>query len=233
LRPWVRLPQINASGRSVSRILSSESLKFTPRRLHPCLLASAIIHLCSLPETQAERAAPSSLLDLAPDGGYLAAHITANAGGLLRRLFTMTGARQSCPEFVAESRRSTSRPRLFFSVALSDRFLRPGISPAPCPAEYGLSSTLRNGEPRSPNRPEACSSYTRDKAASTPRSVLRLTVFSLPTQNREWQSSRMACFASEARLRTLRDGLAGLFNVKLSRKIRSRGESWSRPRGSS
>jgi hypothetical protein len=32
-----------------------------------------------------------------------------------------------------------SRPS--FSVALSDRFLRPGISPAPRPVEYGLSST--------------------------------------------------------------------------------------------
>ena len=159
---------MSASGRSVSRILSSESHKFTPRRLHPCRLASAIIHLCSLPETQAERATPSSLLDLAPDGGYLAAHIAVNAGGLLHRLFTMTGARQCCPEFVAESRGSISRPRLLFSVALSDRFLRPGISPAPCPAEYGLSSTLPEGEPRSPNRPEASSSYSRGRASSTP-----------------------------------------------------------------
>ena len=60
-------------------------------RLRPCLLASAIIHLGGLPETQSERAAPSSLLDLAPGGGCLAVHITVSAGGLLRRLFTMTG----------------------------------------------------------------------------------------------------------------------------------------------
>ena len=37
-----------------------------------------------------ERAAPLPLFDLAPDGGCLAARIAANAGGLLRRLFTMT-----------------------------------------------------------------------------------------------------------------------------------------------
>lgn len=30
-----------------------------------------------------------SLLDLAPDGGYLAVCIAANAGGLLHRLFTI------------------------------------------------------------------------------------------------------------------------------------------------
>lgn len=81
----------DASGRSVSRILSSESHRFTPQGLRPCLLASAIIYLCGLPETQMERAAPSPLFDLAPDGGCLAARITADAGGLLRRLFIMTG----------------------------------------------------------------------------------------------------------------------------------------------
>ena len=32
----------------------------------------------------------SSLLGLAPGGGYLATHITADAGGLLRHLFTIT-----------------------------------------------------------------------------------------------------------------------------------------------
>ena len=33
------------------------------------------------------------LLCLAPDGGYLAIHITANAGGLLHHLFTITTRR--------------------------------------------------------------------------------------------------------------------------------------------
>ena len=37
----------------------------------------------------------SSLLGLAPGGGYLATHITARAGGLLHHLFTIT-AKGSC-----------------------------------------------------------------------------------------------------------------------------------------
>jgi hypothetical protein len=91
------LPEDDASGRSVSRILSGELPRFTPQWLHPCLLASAIIYLCGLPETRTERAAPSSLFDLAPDGGCLATHITVCAGGLLHRLFTMTGTHNSHP----------------------------------------------------------------------------------------------------------------------------------------
>ena len=133
-----------ASGRSVSRILSSKSHRFTPRRRHPCSLAWAIISLGSLPETQVERAAPSSLFDLAPDGGCLAAHIAVDAGGLLHRLFIIT-AREAV----------TPLARQFFSVARSDRSLRPGISPAPCPVECGLSSTPRMEKSRSPDRPEA------------------------------------------------------------------------------
>jgi len=43
-----------------------------------------------------ERAAPLSLLDLAPDGGCLAAHIAVNAGGLLRHLFTLTACAATC-----------------------------------------------------------------------------------------------------------------------------------------
>jgi hypothetical protein len=38
-----------------------------------------------------------SLLGLAPDGGYLAIRITANAGGLLRHLFTITEIRTGEP----------------------------------------------------------------------------------------------------------------------------------------
>lgn len=64
------------------------------RGFHPCSQAWAIISLCSPPETQMERAAPSSLFDLAPGGGCLAACIAADAGGLLRRLFTITGQTQ-------------------------------------------------------------------------------------------------------------------------------------------
>ena len=83
-----------ASGRSISRILSRME------KIHPW----AIIYLddtspCrsgSLPGTIRRRAAScrpktnSSLLGLAPDGGYLAAHITMCAGGLLHHLFTIT-----------------------------------------------------------------------------------------------------------------------------------------------
>ena len=146
----------SASGRSVSRILSGESRRFTPRGFHPCSLASAIISLCSLPETLEERAAPSSLFDLAPDGGCLAARIAADAGGLLHHLFTIAAFGTAMP-----------LARQFLSVARSDRLFRPGISPAPCPAEYGLSSTPHVGKPRSPDRPEATASYTGGSRAST------------------------------------------------------------------
>ncbi len=64
-----------------------------------------------------------SLLDLAPNGGCLAARITTNAGGLLRHLFTLTPIQER-----------------YVSVALSSRFPRSGISPAFCPMECGLSS---------------------------------------------------------------------------------------------
>jgi hypothetical protein len=75
----------------------------------------------------------SSLLGLAPGGGYLAVHITADAGGPLHHLFTITPmlAHGGC----------------FFSVALirqvnvSRRFPRPGCYPTPCSMECGLSST--------------------------------------------------------------------------------------------
>lgn len=59
-------------------------------RLRPGPRAWAIISLCSLPETDNEASSLSSLLGLAPGGGYLAARITADAGGLLHRLFTVT-----------------------------------------------------------------------------------------------------------------------------------------------
>ena len=45
---------------------------------------------CSLPGTKARRAASSSLLGLAPDGGCLATDVTTRAGGLLHHLFTIT-----------------------------------------------------------------------------------------------------------------------------------------------
>jgi hypothetical protein len=75
----------------------------------------------------------SSLLGLAPGGGYLAIRITADAGGLLHHLFTIT----LTPCGVS---------RLFVSVALvrqvssSRRVPRPGCYPTPCSVECGLSS---------------------------------------------------------------------------------------------
>jgi hypothetical protein len=75
----------------------------------------------------------SSLLGLAPDGGYLAIHITADAGGLLHHLFTIT----LTPCGVSW---------LFVSVALvrqvssSRRVPRPGCYPTSCSVECGLSS---------------------------------------------------------------------------------------------
>jgi hypothetical protein len=77
------------------------------------------------------------LLDLAPDGGYLAVDIAAHAGGLLHHLFTLT-----CHHPVAL--RSVS-------VARSGRLPRPGSYPAPCPMECGLSSIVFL--PRSSGRP--------------------------------------------------------------------------------
>jgi hypothetical protein len=98
---------MSASGRSVNAFCQ-QSHKVACGA-SSCLLASAI-SLCSLPETQKERAAPSSLFDLAPDGGCLAAHIAADAGGLLHRLFTMTGA----SVLRSSERRSVSRLQRVF-----------------------------------------------------------------------------------------------------------------------
>ncbi len=55
----------------------------------------AIIYLCSLPEMP-RVGSSSSLLGFASDGGYLAACIAANTGGLLHHLFTMTLKRATC-----------------------------------------------------------------------------------------------------------------------------------------
>ena len=95
----------------------------------------------------------SSLLGLAPGGGYLATHITARAGGLLHHLFTITprerGAVCFCGPYPAGLRLTalfpsqsdgTSPPRV-----LSDAVL------------YGVRTFLDpvNAGPRLPNQPEA------------------------------------------------------------------------------
>src|SRR5512134_2126975 len=87
----------------------------------------------------------SSLLGLAPGGGYLAIHITADAGGLLHHLFTIT---YLTPPFghPSPSGRGDGGEGLFVSVALirqvssSRRVPRPGCYPTPCSMECGLSS---------------------------------------------------------------------------------------------
>jgi hypothetical protein len=157
-----RRPVCGLAGRADQRRLRSACKPHSVRRvaqvytvrLRPCLLASAIIHLGGLPETQSERAAPSSLLDLAPGGGCLAVHITVSAGGLLRRLFTMTGpmspARISFPS-------NPTRPRCpavvfcgpIRQISPSRDF--PGV--VPCGVRTFLDSP--NREPRSLGRPEA------------------------------------------------------------------------------
>jgi len=63
------------------------------------------------------------LFDLAPEGGCLAAGITASAGGLLHRLFTLTRSRV---RYVSVARSRSSR--------LSRGYL------ASCSVVYGLSS---------------------------------------------------------------------------------------------
>jgi len=101
-----------ASGQPISRILSSAE---APGRSSICAVDPGLTEASNL----------SSLLDLAPDGGYQAARITANAGGLLHHLFTLTA-----PCGVA----------VCFLWPLSGRLPRPGVSPASRSLECGLSS---------------------------------------------------------------------------------------------
>ena len=73
----------------------------------------------------------SSLLGLAPSGGYLATHITARAGGPLHHLFTLTAPCGAAVCFCGP----------FRQVHASRRFPRPGCYPTLCSMECGLSST--------------------------------------------------------------------------------------------
>ncbi len=132
-----------ASGRPISRILSDEGWSvYAPKSSFPTLHLDG--HLSVQPTRNSNDASSVlSLLGLAPSGGYLAACIAADAGGLLHRLCTMTALR-----------------RLSISVALSGKLPHPGVSPVPCSMECGLSSTLRqSAKPRPSGRPEAFLSY--------------------------------------------------------------------------
>jgi len=68
---------------------------------------------------------------------------------------------------------SPSPFRLFVSVALSGRLLRPGVSPAPCPAQRGLSSTGKR-PPRSSSQPEQIN-YTLCLKSDKNRCIIFLT----------------------------------------------------------
>jgi hypothetical protein len=137
-----------SSGRLISRILSG--VWFIPVYTWPFAEARAWAssrtarlcdHLSEQPTQDSNEAGSLlSLLGLAPGGGCLATRITADAGGLLHHLFTITSAQgRGC----------------LFLWPCSGRLPRPGLSPAPCRMECGLSSTLcLHIRPRPPGQPE-------------------------------------------------------------------------------
>ena len=94
----------------------------------------------------------SSLLGLAPGGGYLAARITARAGGLLHHLFTITTP--TCP-------RRVEGVAVFFCGPFPAGFaaVRRSEFPAPLLSDavlYGVRTFLDpvNAGPRLPDQPE-------------------------------------------------------------------------------
>lgn len=143
----------NTSGRSISRILSSTTClgdHLSGRHVatpldaaYPGLAPSRWrVHIWRRAISRRPRTT-SSLLGLAPGGGYLATHITARAGGLLHHLFTLTTLTPSpLPgEEGSQGERATCFCGPFRQVHASRRFPRPGCYPTPCSMECGLSST--------------------------------------------------------------------------------------------
>jgi hypothetical protein len=94
-----------------------------------------------------EASSLSSLLDLAPSGGCLAARIAAGAGGLLRHLFTIT---------VTGSLFSVA---LFRQVSSEREVPRPGYYPTPCSMECRLSSIPLARDRDRPTGPRSIGSY--------------------------------------------------------------------------
>ena len=87
-------------------------------------------------------------LGLAPDGVYLAARVTTNAGGLLHHPFTLTG----------RNRRSTF-------CCTFPRVTPGGRYPPSCPVESGLSSTVPEGSAATarPTRLTQCGTSPRQR----------------------------------------------------------------------
>ena len=112
----------------------------------------------------------SSLLGLAPGGGYLATRITACAGGLLHHLFTITPSSHAgvrgCLFLWPLS------GRLRFSACshpLGMRFPRPGCYPTPCSMECGLSSIPTTQDRDCPTNLRKCMIHARQKAVNIPK----------------------------------------------------------------
>jgi hypothetical protein len=130
----------SSSGRSISRIQSSNEClgdHLSGRRVatplgaaYPGLAPSRWrVHIWRRAASRRPQTT-SSLLGLAPSGGYLATHITARAGGLLHHLFTLAITPALLP-LRAHVPKGEGEARRFVSVALSGRFTPLGGFPAP------------------------------------------------------------------------------------------------------
>src|SRR5574340_14950 len=157
-------PVEDASGRPISRILSGPVCGFTP--VGVVLADRPVRSSLWAVYPRLERSGPLHCLclTLLPTG-------VAWPPALLQTPVVSYTTFSSSPRGIRRS-----HLRLSFSVARSDRSLRPEVSPAPRPMEYGLTSTAHGGMPRSPGRPEALSSYTRGRGTSTLVLPLWLTV---------------------------------------------------------
>jgi len=112
----------------------------------------------------------SPLLGLAPGGGYLAARITADAGGLLHHLFTLTTLTPSPLPKLGEGRRGEGVVCFCGPVPAGSRLS--AASPPRVLSDavlYGVRTFLDpvNTGPRLPDQPEERLSYTSDGHAST------------------------------------------------------------------
>ena len=120
---------------------------------------------CGLPGGALRRtSSPCLLLGLAPDGVCRAAAVTRDAGELLPHRFTLTSGRS---------------PGRFVFCGTFRGSLRLGFSPASCPMEPGLSSTLSMRGPRSPGLLPHPLSTER-----TTRFILRAARSSAPSSGR-------------------------------------------------